>query len=131
MPANSSTLPGPLRVAIALIGLEALGLLSLAGLLLIKTVTGHPHSLPAALLGVAMTLFAAVVLFLCARGLAALSPSARSPVVVLELIALPVSYDLAFQAGLVAYGAPILVIALAVLWLVFTPPVRKILDREL
>jgi hypothetical protein len=118
-------------VAIALIGVESLGLVGLAIVLLIKTITGHPHSLPAALLGVAMTLLGAAVLFLCARGLAALSPSARSPVVVIELIALPVSYDLAFQAGLVAYGAPILVIALAVLYLVFTPPVRKILDREL
>jgi hypothetical protein len=131
VPANQSTLPGQLRVAIALIGLEALGLLSLAVVLLIKTITGHPHSLPAALLGVAMTLFGAAVLVLCARGLAALSPSARAPVVVIELIALPVSYTLAFQAGLVGYGAPILVIALAVLYLVFAPPVREVLDREL
>jgi hypothetical protein len=131
VPANLSALPGQLRMAIALIGLESLALRSLAVVLLFKTITGHPHSLPAALLGVAMTVFGAAVLFLCARGLAALSPSARSPVVVIELIALPVSYTLTFQAGLVGYGAPILVIALAVLYLVFTPAVRKILDREL
>jgi hypothetical protein len=51
-------------------------------------------------------------------------------VVVLELVALPVSYSLTFQAHLVGYGAPILVSAVAVLYLVFTPASRAILDRE-
>ncbi|MDT4938982.1 MAG: hypothetical protein QOG80_2653, partial [Pseudonocardiales bacterium] len=44
---------------------------------------------------------------------------------------LPVSYSLAFQAGLVAYGGPMLVAALAVLYLLFTPPARAALDREI
>lgn len=112
-----------------LIGIEAVALFALAVLLLVKTITGHPHSLPAALLGVALALFGAALLAFCARGLADLRPSARSPVVVIELLALPVSYSLAFQAGLVAYGAPILLFALAVLYLMFTPPVREVLDR--
>jgi len=38
---------------------------------------------------------------------------------VLELLALPVSYSLGFQAGLMVYGAPILLSALAVLYLLF------------
>jgi hypothetical protein len=131
VPVNFSTLPGQLRVAVVLIGIEALGMLALAMVLLVKTLTGHPHSVVGALLGVALALFGAGALVLCARGLAHLSPSARSPIVVIQLIALPVSYTLTFQAGLVGYGAPILLAALAVLYLIFTPPVRQVLDREL
>ena len=48
----------------------------------------------------------------------------------LQLLALPVSYSLAFQAGRVGYGGPILVAALAVLYLLFTPPARAALDRD-
>jgi len=123
--------PGQLRAAVTLIGIEALALFGAAVLLVVKTVTGHPHSLAGALVGAAMALFAAAVLLLCARGLAGLRPAARSPIVVIQLLALPVSYSLAFQAGLVGYGAPILLCALAVLYLVFTPPVRQVLDRDL
>jgi hypothetical protein len=50
--------------------------------------------------------------------------------VVLQLLALPVGYSLAFQAGRVGYGGPILVAALVVLYLLFTPPARAALDRE-
>ncbi len=131
MTSDPPSLPGQLRAAIVLVGIEALGLAVLSVVLLIKTITGHPHSLAAALLGVALALFAAAMMALCAKGLADMSPVARSPLVVMELIALPVSYTLAFQAGLVAYGAPILIVALAVLYLVFTPPARRVLDREI
>jgi hypothetical protein len=41
-----------------------------------------------------------------------------------------VSYSLAFQAGRVGYGGPILIAALSVIYLLFTPPVRAALDRE-
>jgi hypothetical protein len=47
-----------------------------------------------------------------------------------QLLALPVSYSLAFQAGRVEYGAPIMVAALAVIFLLFTPPARQALDRD-
>jgi hypothetical protein len=46
------------------------------------------------------------------------------------LLAVPVSYSLAFQAHRVAYGGPILLAALAVLYLLFTPPARTALDRR-
>jgi hypothetical protein len=51
-------------------------------------------------------------------------------VVVLQLLALPVAFSLTFQAGRVQYGGPVLVVALAVLFLLFTPPARLALDRE-
>jgi hypothetical protein len=65
------------------------------------------------------------------RNLVRLRPAARSPAVVIEALALPVSYSLAIQAGRVAYGAPIMLSALAVIYLLFTPPVREVLDRSI
>ena len=41
-----------------------------------------------------------------------------------------VSYTLAFQAHRAEYGAPILISALAVLYLAFTPSARAGLDRD-
>jgi len=115
---------------VVLIGLQSLALLVAAGLLVAKTLGGHPDSVGRALLGAALALGTAATLGLGARGLMGLRPAARTPIVVLQLLALPVGYSLAFQAGLLAYGAPILVGALAVLYLLFTPAARAALDRD-
>jgi hypothetical protein len=48
---------------------------------------------------------------------------------VLQLLALPVGYSLAFQAGLPGYGGPILVLAVAELYLLFTPESRSSFPR--
>jgi len=122
--------PAQVRVAAAVIWLETLALVGAAGLLVTKTVDGHPDSIGRALLGAALALGGAAVLGFGARGLVRLRPSARTLVVVLQLLALPVGYSLAFQAGRVAYGGPILIAAVVVLYLLFTPPVRAALDRE-
>ena len=127
---NLAQVPGPLRAACAVIGLEALALLVGATWLVVKTITGTPNSLGRALLDVAAALLGALVLALCARGLLRLSPAARTPIVVLQLLALPVSYTLAFEADRVDYGGPILIAAVSVLYLLFTPPARAALDRE-
>lgn len=118
-----------LRLACAVLGLEVLALLAAAAVLIVKSATESPDSLARALLGAAFAVLGAVVLALCARGLLHLRPAARTPVVVLQLLALPVAYTLAFQADRPAYGAPILLAALAVLYLLFTPPARAVLDR--
>jgi hypothetical protein len=122
--------PRPLLVACVIIALESLALVLAAALILIKTATGTPDSLGRALLDAAFALMGALVLGMGARGLLHLRPAARTPVVVLQILALPVSYSLAFQAGRVGYGGPILVAALAVAYLLFTPPVRAALDRD-
>jgi hypothetical protein len=127
---DSDVTPGQIRVAAAVIGLEGLALLAAAGVLVAKSVTGHPDSVGRALLGAALAAAAALVLVLCARALVRLRPAARTPVVVLEVLALPVGYSLAFQADRVVYGGPILIAAAAVLYLLFTPPARAALDRE-
>ena len=85
----------------------------------------------AALAIVAFALGGAALLGFCARGLSRLRVSARTPVVLVQLLALPVGYSLGFQAGRLAVAAPILAVALAVLVLLFTPTARAALDREL
>ncbi|MCU1655508.1 MAG: conserved rane protein of unknown function [Pseudonocardiales bacterium] len=122
--------PAQLRAAAAVIGLESLALIVATGILVGKTLVGHPDSIGRALLGAALALAGAVALGLGARGLLHLRPAARTPMVVLQLLALPVAYSLAFQANRVGYGGPILVAAVAVLYLLFTPPARAALDRE-
>jgi hypothetical protein len=122
--------PVQLRAAAAVLGLESLALLVTGGILVAKTFGSHPDSVGRALLGAALALGAAAALGLGARGIVRQRPAARAPIVVLQLLALPVGYSLAFQAGLVGYGAPILLGALTVLYLLFTPPARAALDRD-
>lgn len=122
--------PAQVRVAAAVIGLESLGLLLAAGILVAKTLAGHPDSIGRALLDAALALGTAMVLGAGARGLVRLRAGARTPMLVLQLLALPVGYSLAFQAGLVGYGGPILLGALAVIYLLFSPPARAALDRD-
>jgi hypothetical protein len=121
--------PGPVRAAVVIVLMQALGLVAAAAFLLIESVTGDPDSLGRALLGAVLAVSGALVLFLCGRALLRVRPAARTPIVVLELLALPVGYSLAFQAGRIAYGGPILLAALAVLYLLFTPPAREALNR--
>jgi hypothetical protein len=123
--------PTQLRVAVVVILLESLGLVGAAGVLVVKSVMGDPSSLGGALLGALLALLGAGVLALAARGIYHLRPAARTPVVVLQLLALPVGYSLGFQAGLLQYGGPILLAALVVLYLLFTPPSRAALDRQI
>jgi len=121
--------PRPLVVACGVLAVQALALVAVAGVVLAKAATQSSTNLTGALLLAAITLTGAAVLGLCARGLLHVRPAARTPAVVIEVLALPVSYSLAFQAGRVGYGAPIMLSALGVLYLLFTPPVRAVLDR--
>jgi len=122
--------PVQLRAAAVVIGLESLALVVAAAILIGKTLAGHPDSVGRALLGAGFALLAAAALAVGGRGVLRMRAAARTPVVVLQLLALPVSYSLAFQAGRVEYGGPMLVAALTVLYLLFTPPARAALDRE-
>lgn len=121
--------PGQVRAAVVIIAGEALALLAAAAILISKTIFGNPDSVARALLDAAFALCGAALLALGARGLFRLRPGARTPVLVLQLLAIPVSYSLAFQAHRVLYGGPILVAAVSVIYLLFTPPARSALDR--
>ena len=121
--------PSQVRLAALVIGLEALALAVAACIVVEKAVTGHPAKWWSPYVLAALIIAGALVLLLAARSLVRLRAAARTPILVLQLLALPVSYSLAFQAGLVVYGGPILVAALTVLYLLFTPPAREALDR--
>lgn len=121
--------PRTLQAAVVLAALEALALLAGAVVTLVKTITGTPDDLARALLLAALAVAGAAILLLSGRGLLRLSPTARTPVLVMQLLALPVAYSLWFQADLPGYGAPILVAALVTIYLLFAPPSRQALDR--
>ena len=122
--------PGVLRAAAGIVLAEALALVGAAVVVVIETAVATPHDVLRALFVAAGALLAAVVLAFAARGLLHLRPSARSPILVLQILALPVGWTMAFDAHRPGYGGPILLAALAVLYLLFTPPARDALDRE-
>ncbi len=119
-----------MRAAVVIVAVEALALVAAALVIVIKTLAGHPDSVGRALLGAGFAQLGAGVLGLCARGQPARRLGARTPVVVIELLAIAVSVSLGFQANRIGYGGPILLAALAVLYLVFTPPARAALEGD-
>ena len=122
--------PGEIRLAALIICLQAVGLLVATVVLLVKTASGHPDNLGRAFSDAGFALIGAALLVWAARSLLALRPAVRTPLVVLELLALPVGWSLGFQAGRVGYAAPLLLSALGVLYLLFTPAARRVLDRR-
>lgn len=130
-PVDLPQVPPPLRAA-AIVVLVQAGALAVTAVVLVVLAFVHSTTrLWAALAVAGFALLGALVLYLCARGLLALRPSSRSPVILLELIALPVGYSLGIQADRPVFGVPVLVSALAVLVLLFTPAARTALDRVL
>ncbi|MEN3359561.1 MAG: hypothetical protein V7637_3543 [Mycobacteriales bacterium] len=122
--------PPVVRWAAALAAAEGGALLGLGAFYAAKTAVDRPDSYGRALFGAAFALAGGALLMLLARGLVRLRGWARTPVVVLQLLALPVGYSLAFQAGLPAYGGPVLLLAVATLYLLFTPESRAAFWRE-
>ena len=129
--AGTGQVPPSVRYAGLLVGLEALALLITAGVLVVLAIVHSTTRLWAALAIAGFAVLGAAVLALCARGLLGLRPSSRSPVVLVQLIALPVGYSLGIQAGRPVVGVPILLVAIAVLVLLFRPAARASLDRVL
>jgi hypothetical protein len=122
--------PRVVTAAAVLAGVQGLALVAIAVVLIVDTIVGSPHSLFGGLGGAALALIAAAVLLVLGFYLAALRRWARSPIVVLQVLWLPVSFSLAFQAGRPAYGGPILVSAIAILLLLATPEARAAFDPQ-
>ena len=123
--------PAGIRAAAALVLAEAAGLVATAAVLLVLAFAHTTTRLWAAVAIVGFALLGAVVLAGCGRGLLRLRPSARSPVILVQLLAVPVGYSLGIQAGRVLVGVPILLVAIAVLVLLLLPSSRQALDRVL
>jgi hypothetical protein len=121
--------PSGVRAAAAVVLLEAVALTGTAAMLVVLAFIHTTTRLWAAVAIVGFALFGAAVLALCARGLVRLRPSARSPVILVQLLALPIGYSLGIQAGRVLVGLPILIAAISVLVLLMMPTSREALDR--
>ncbi len=124
------SVPRVVTGAAALAVVQGLALVAIAIFLIVDTIVGRPHSLFGGLGGAALALIGAAVLITLARPLSRLRRWARSPIVVLQVLWLPVGFSLAFQAGRPQYGVPILVLAIGVLALLATPEARAAFDRE-
>jgi hypothetical protein len=114
-----------LRVAAVLVLAQAVALAVLAVVLSVKALTGHPHNVGGALGIAGFALLGAAVLGLCGLGLQRGLRTSISPVIVIEVPAAAVGFSLGVQAGRPAYGLPILLSALAVLVLLFSPGGRR------
>lgn len=130
-PAEPDRSPPTVRYAAGVVLAQAAALLVITAVLLVLAVVHSSQRLWAALAIAGFALLGAAICYLCGRGLLELRPSARSPIVLLELLALPVGFSLGVQAGRPLAGVPVLVSALAVLILLFTPSARAALDRML
>ncbi|MDQ1743050.1 MAG: hypothetical protein QOE23_1389 [Pseudonocardiales bacterium] len=123
--------PPGIRAAAVLVLAEAAALAVTAVVLLVLAFVHTTTRLWAAVAIVGFALVGAAVLALCGRGLLRLRPSARSPVILVQLLAVPVGYSLGIQAGRAVVGVPILIVAVAVLVLLLMPSSRQALDRVL
>jgi len=124
------TAPREVIAAAGLAAVEGIVLVGLAVLLVVKTATGHPDNVFGALSGALLALVAAASLLALARVVLRLRRWARTPIVVLQVLWLPVGFSLTFQAGLPEYGAPLLLFALAILGLFATPGGRAPFDDD-
>jgi len=129
--AETGAVPSTVRAAAGIVAAEAAALVVTALVLIVLAFVHTSTRLWAALAIVGFALLAAAILLLCARGLMRLRPSARSPVVIVQLLALPVGYSLGIQSGRMAIAGPMLAAALATLVLLATPSARRALDRIL
>ena len=116
--------PTTVRLAALVAAVEGAALSGVGAFYAVKTLLDRPDSYARAGLGALMALAGGALLLLLARALLRIRGWARSPVVVLQILALPVGWSLGVQAGLIGYGGPILLLAVAELVLLFTPEAR-------
>ena len=120
--------PRELRIAILLVAVQAVALLVAAIWLAIDSVAGHPDQPDAAVTLAVLGAAVGALLLWLDRGLLRLRLWARTPVVFLEVLFLPVAYTLV-RSDLPVPGVAYLLLSLVVLVLLFTPPARAALEE--
>jgi hypothetical protein len=121
--------PAVVRAA-AVAALEAALLIAGALVLLWLTLTGDPDSVGRALAEVVYVAIFGVALGAAAAGLRRVAGWARGPVIVLQLLLGLFGYSTAFAGEQPLLGIPLIVLALAELYLLATPEARlAFLDR--
>lgn len=126
-PAAPPDRPATLLAGAALVGLEALGLLAAAVFFVVELAVAEADDRVRAATAALLALLAAVGLGLVARGLARRRRWARAPALVANLLVLPVSFDLV-RGGRWYVGGPLLLLAAAVLALLFVRPTDEALQ---
>ena len=113
----------PVARAALLVAVEGLALVVLGVVYGVAGLVGDPFDRTATLLEAAIAVLAGVLLLLVARGLREVRGWARSPAVVVQLLALPVGYGLV-QGQVWVAAVPVLLLAGAVLYLLMTTESR-------
>lgn len=126
-PASAATRPTSLVVLVGLVAGQGVGLAGLAVFFLVELVVATPLSAPRAVMAALLTLVAGLGLLAVARGLRGRRRWARAPALVTQLLVLPVGAGLV-QGGRWYVGMPLILWALAVLALLFTPAVGEVLE---
>jgi hypothetical protein len=106
------------RRGAALLAVEGAALVLVGVVFAVATAVGDPEDRASSYLLAAFAAVGGAVLLLLARGMARRRGWARSPSVVLQLLALPVGIGL-LQGGVWLGGVPVLLIAAVTLWQVF------------
>jgi len=120
--------PATLLAAAALVGLQALALAGIAVFYVVELAVATTDDVTRAVVTAALAVVAAAGLGLVTRGLARRRRWARAPALVINVLVLPVAYDLVL--GDRAYvGGPLLVWAVAVLVLLFVRPTDRALEE--
>ncbi len=112
----------------ALAVLEGLALLAAAGYLVVEAIVGHPTSVLGALVIAVFAIAGAVLIGGLGYLVARLYPAARSPLVVLQIVFIPVGFSLSQSAGRTALGVPILVLTIVLLYLLARSDSRSALS---
>ncbi len=127
----SKRAPTSLRRAAALVALEGLAVVALGPILLIGGILmSEPDSASRAWAEVVTAILAGGLILFLARELSRAAIWTRGPVVVIQILALPVGYSLATGSGQSWYGVPLLATAATVLYLLFTPESRLVFFRR-
>jgi hypothetical protein len=121
------TLPRELAVAVGVVGVQAAALLVAAVFLAADTVFGSPDTPGAAVTQAVLAAAVGALLGWLDRGLYGCRLWARTPVVFLEILSLPVAWTFV-RSGQPVAGVAYFALSLAVLVLLFTPPARAALE---
>lgn len=124
--------PASVLRAAAIVALEGVAVVALGPILLIGGILmSRPESLSRAWAEVVIAIAAGALILFLARALSQVAGWSRAPVVVIQILAVPVGYSLAFPSEQPLYGIPILAAAATVLYLLFTPESKLAFFRDL
>lgn len=129
---TTSALPGQLKAAVALLIVESVALVGLAGYFVYGILTDQSIILSTMMALTGFTLATAVWVLFLARGLMNLKKSARTPAMFWQLCQLAIAYgSVTGPNPIYAVGAAIAAPSIAVIALLLSKPVSALLQREM